>query len=115
MPAARQHFFLFSPIFYFLPVVSSPATLPDKAGEGASFSRTPERVSILFSKKFLTANERCSAKPVPDAAIGAWGFLLLLAVVCTRLRRANFNHPCGIEPYTTRTIARRLAGRANDR
>jgi hypothetical protein len=79
MPAARQHFFLFSPIFYFLPVVSSPATLPDKAGEGASFNRTPERVSILFLKKFLTTNERCSAKPVPDAPIGAWGFLLLLA------------------------------------
>jgi hypothetical protein len=38
MPAARQHFFLFSPDFLFLPVVSSPATLPANAGEGASFS-----------------------------------------------------------------------------
>ena len=36
-PDTRQHFFLFFPIFLFLPVVSSPAALPAKAGESASF------------------------------------------------------------------------------
>jgi hypothetical protein len=37
-PETRQHFFLFFPDFLFLPGVSSPAALPAKAGEGASFS-----------------------------------------------------------------------------
>jgi hypothetical protein len=38
MLETRQHFFLLFPDFLFLPVVSSPAALGAKAGEGAPFS-----------------------------------------------------------------------------
>jgi hypothetical protein len=34
----RVNTFFYFPDFLFLPVVSSPATLPAKSGEGASFS-----------------------------------------------------------------------------
>jgi hypothetical protein len=37
-PDTRQHFFLFFPDFLFLPVFGSPAALPAKADESASFS-----------------------------------------------------------------------------
>jgi len=38
VPETRQHFFLFFPIFYVYPYLSSPAALGAKAGEGAPFS-----------------------------------------------------------------------------
>jgi hypothetical protein len=37
-PETRRRFFLFFPIFYILPVVNSPASLPAKTGEGGRFS-----------------------------------------------------------------------------
>jgi hypothetical protein len=37
-PETRQHFFLFSPDFYFYPYLSSPAAVPAKASEGTPFS-----------------------------------------------------------------------------
>jgi hypothetical protein len=37
-PEMRQHFFLFFPDFFILPVVSSPAALRANAGEVAPFS-----------------------------------------------------------------------------
>jgi hypothetical protein len=38
MPETRQHFFLFLPDFFILPVVSSSAARRVKAGEDAPFS-----------------------------------------------------------------------------
>jgi hypothetical protein len=46
----RQHFFLFLPDFLFLPAVNSPCRTMWDGSEGASFSGTHRRMSILFSR-----------------------------------------------------------------
>jgi len=38
MPETRQHFFVFSPVFYFYPVVVSPWRTTAQVDEGAPFS-----------------------------------------------------------------------------